>query len=122
MGKIVRPPIPSSTTHTKGVLDLVHTDLCGPIGVDSIGGSRYMMVLVDDRSRYTWVYFLRNKSDAPNYFKEWLTRIERLTERKLKIVRSDNGGEYTSNTFEKYLADLGIDHQTTAPYTSQQNE
>jgi len=121
MGKIVRPPIPSSTTHTKGVLDLVHTDLCGPIGVDSIGGSRYMMVLVDDRSRYTWVYFLRNKSDAPNYFKEWLTRIERLTERKLKIVRSDNGGEYTSNTFEKYLADLGIDHQTTAPYTSQQN-
>ncbi len=80
-----------------------------------------MMVLVDDRSRYTWVHFLRNQSDAPRYCKEWLTRIERVTERKLKIVRSDNGGEYTSNTFEKYLADLGIDHQITAPCTSQQN-
>ena len=121
MGKIVRPPFPSSTSQAKAVLALVHTDLCGPMGVKSIGGPQYVMVIVDDHSRYTWGYFLRAKSDAPRFFKEWLTKIERLTDRKLKVVRSDNGGEYTSLLFEKYLTDLGIDHQTTAPYTSQQN-
>jgi len=121
MGKIVRLPFPPSSSHAKNVLDLVHTDLCGPMGVDSIGGARYVMVLLDDHSRYPWVYFLRAKSDATKFFKDWLIKVERLTEHKLEIIRSDNGGEYTSNAFEKYLTDLGIDHQTTVPYTSQQN-
>ena len=62
-----------------------------------------MMVLVDDHSRYPWVYFLRAKSDATKFFKDWLIKVERLTKHKLKIIRSDNGGEYTSNAFEKYL-------------------
>lgn len=121
MGKIVRPPFPTSSSHAKAVLDLGHTDLCGPMGVDSLGGARYVMVLVDDHSRYTWVYFLRAKSDASRFFKDWLIKVERLTEHKLKTIRSDNGGEYTSNAFERYLTDLSIDHQTTVPYTSQQS-
>ena len=57
----------------------------------------------------------------PSFFKNWLLKVERLTEHKLKTIRSDNGGEYTSNSFERYLTDLGIDHQTTVPYSSQQN-
>ncbi len=77
MGKIVRLPFPPSSSHAKNVLDLVHTDLCGPMGVDSIGGARYVMVLVDDHSRYTWVYFLRAKSDATKFFKDWLIKVER---------------------------------------------
>jgi len=76
---------------------------------------------VDDHSRSTWVSVLRAKSDAPKFFKQWLTKVERLTEHKVKVVRSGNGGEYTSNSFEQYLNELGIDHQTTVPYTSQQN-
>jgi len=102
MGKIVRLPFPPSSSHAKNVLDLVHTDLCGPMGVDSIVGARYVMVPVGDHSRYTWVYFLRAISDATKFFKDWLIKVERLTKHKLKIIRSDNGGEYTSNAFEKY--------------------
>ncbi len=85
MGKIVRPPFPSSTSHAKATLDLFHTDLSGPMGADSIGGARYVMVTVDDYSRYTWVSFLRAKSDAPKLSKQWLTKVERLTEHKVKL-------------------------------------
>jgi len=118
-GKIVCPPFPPSDSRAKSVLDLIHTDLCGPMGID--GQKKYMMVIVDNRTRYTWVYFLERKSDALECFKHWLVRVERLTEKKLKTVRSDNGGEYTSKGFEGYLRDKGIEHQTTIPYSSQQN-
>jgi hypothetical protein len=118
-GKIVRPPFSTSESRAKSTLNLIHTDLCGPMGVD--GQKKYMMVIVDDRTRYTWVYFLERKSDALECFKHWLVRVERLTEKTLKTVRSDNGGEYTSGRFEDFLKDKGIEHQTTIPYSSQQN-
>jgi len=112
-GKIVRPPFSTSGSRAKSTLDLIHTDLCGPMGVD--GQKKYMMVIVDDRTRYTWVYFLERKSDALECFKQWLVRVERLTEKTLKTVRSDNGGEYTGGKFEAFLKDKGIEHQTTIP-------
>jgi hypothetical protein len=121
MGKIVRPPFPPSESRAEALLDLVHTDLCGPMGVRSEGRAQYLMVLVDDRSRFTWAYFLKNKSDALGCFKDWMVKVERFTERKVKAVRSDNGGEYTSKEFEDHLRLLGIEHQTTVPYSSQQN-
>jgi hypothetical protein len=65
--------------------------------------------------------FLKNKSDALGCFKDWIVKVERFTERKVKAVRSDNGGEYTSKEFEDHLRLLGIEHQTTVPYSSQQN-
>ena len=71
------------------------------------------MVPVDDRSRYTWAYFLENKSDSLGSFKDWMVKVERFTARKVKVVRSDNGGEYTSKEFEDHLRLLGIEHQTT---------
>lgn len=120
MGKIVRPPFPSSASRADHPLDLVHTDLC-EMEKASEGGTRYMLVLVDDYSRYIWAYFLKKKSDTQDAFKTWLQQVERGHERKLKVLRSDNGGEFCSNEFNSYLANLGIDHQTTVPYTSQQN-
>jgi hypothetical protein len=93
MGKIVRPPFPPSESGAEALLDLVHTDLCGPMGVRSEGDAQCLMVLVDDRSRYTWANFLKNKSDALGCFKDWMVKVERFTERKVKAVRSDNGGE-----------------------------
>jgi hypothetical protein len=65
--------------------------------------------------------FLKNKSDALGCFKDWIVKVERFTERKVKAVRSDNGGEYTSKEFEDHPRLLGIEHQTTVPYSSQQN-
>jgi hypothetical protein len=87
MGKIVRPPFPPSESRAEALLDIVHTNLCGPMGVRSEGGAQYLMVLVDDRSRYTWAYFLKNKSDALGVFKDWMVKVERFTERKVKAVR-----------------------------------
>ena len=120
MGKITRPPFPQSDSRADMVLQLVHTDLC-EMGTTSEAGARYAMVLVDDFSRYTWVFFLNRKSDALEKFKDWLPRVERSLDRKLKTLRSDGGGEFTSNNFERFLSTLGIAHQTTVSYTSQQN-
>lgn len=78
-----------------------------------------MLVLVDDKAGYTWAFYLKNKSDAFVVFKSWLLRAESATGAKLKVLRSDNGGEYVSKEFDGYLASLGIVHQTTVPHTSQ---
>lgn len=119
MGKLVRPPFPTSVTRAEAPLDLVHSDLCGPMGVPSEGGALYMMILVDDCSRFTWVQFLKRKSDALFSFKTWQVMVERQLGRSIKVLRTDGGGEYQA--FKDYLSSLGIVHQTTAPYTSQQN-
>lgn len=92
----MRPPFPSSESRADGLLHLVHTALCGPMGVRSEGGAQNLIVLVDDRSRYTCANFLKNKSDALVCLKDWIARVERFTERKAKVVGSDNVGEYTS--------------------------
>ena len=64
----------------------------------SIGGARYFLIFVDDRSRYTWVYFIRKNSDVFEYFKEFKTMIEKQIGKSIKILRSDQGGEYTVGT------------------------
>ena len=87
----------------------------------SIGGARNFLIFVDDRSRYTWVYFIRKKSDVFEYFKEFKTMIEKQTGKSIKILRSDQGGEYTVGTFTYYCKDNGIIQQFTVPHTPQQN-
>ena len=69
----------------------------------SFGGASYFLIFVDDRSRYTWVYFVRIKSDVFEYFKEFRTMIEKHTGKCIKVLRSDQGGEYTSGAFKRYL-------------------
>ena len=76
-----------------GMLELIHTDLCGPMQTRSLGGASYFLTFIDDRSRYTWLYFIRRKGDVFEYFKEFKTMIEKQTKKCIKILRSDNGGE-----------------------------
>jgi transposase InsO family protein len=90
------------------VLDIVHTDVCGPMQTRSLGGTFYFMLLIDDCTRYTWVYFLRRKSDVFEYFKEFRTMVEKKTGKSIKILHSDQGGEYKSGDFNKYCKDNGI--------------
>ncbi|CAL9020016.1 unnamed protein product [Prunus brigantina] len=78
-------------------LELVHTDLCGPMQNESIGGNRYFITFIDDFSRMCWVYFLRNKSDTFNVFKKFKAFVELQSGFSLKKLRSDRGGEYTSH-------------------------
>jgi transposase InsO family protein len=90
------------------VLDLVYSDVCGPFEVESLGDNRYFLTFIDDVSRKVWVYFLRTKDQIFNYFQEFHVMIERETDKKLKYLRSDNGGEYTSKEFKVYCLKYGI--------------
>ena len=83
--------------------------------------SRYYVTFIDDYSRYTSVYFLKNNSEVLEKFKEFHTYAANITGKRVKILRSDNGGEYTSKEFESYLKKNGIVHQLSVPYNPAQN-
>nr|GEV62389.1 zinc finger, CCHC-type [Tanacetum cinerariifolium] len=102
-------------------LDLVYGDLCGPITPPPPSGKKYIFLLVDDYSRYMWVYFLNTKNQAFDTFKEDKKLIENELRTTLKILRTDRGGEFTSNEFKQYCKENGIARQLTAPYSPQQN-
>ena len=121
MGKQNRLPFYNAIRRATKPLELVHTDICGPMPTESIGGKRYFLLFVDDATRYVWCYFLREKSEVLEFLKTWKTLVENELDRKIKTIRSDNGGEYTSNAFENFLIDNGIKHEKTIPYTPQQN-
>ena len=76
---------------------------------------------MDDKTHYTWVYVLKTKSEVFCKFLEWKSLVERMSDRQLKILRTDNGGEYTSNEFENYLKAEGIRHEKTIPKNPEQN-
>lgn len=100
---------------------MIHTDICGPITPESFSGKRYFISFIDDFSRKTWVYFLKEKSEAFKVFKKFKVMVEKATDRHIKAVRSDRGGEYTSTVFMKYCEEQGIRRFLTAPYSPQQN-
>ena len=99
------------------MLDLVHGDLCGPITPATPGGKKFFLLLVDDKSRFMWVALLAAKSDTLAAVKKFQARVEVETGRHLRVLRTDNGGEFTSVEFETYCADRGVERQHTAPYT-----
>ena len=86
----------------KQPLELIHTDICGLITPESFSGKRYFISFIDDYSRKTWVYFLKEKSEAFEVFKKFKVMVEKATGRHIKVVRSDRGGEYTPMIFMKY--------------------
>ena len=102
-------------------LELVHTDVCGPLKPMSNGKNRYFLTFIDDYSRKTWVYFLRRKSEVFEVFKEFKNLIEKQSGYFIKRLRSDQGGEYSSDLFEDYCKEHGIVHQFTPSYTPQLN-
>nr|GEW19526.1 zinc finger, CCHC-type [Tanacetum cinerariifolium] len=102
-------------------LDLVYGDLCGPITPPTSSGKKYIFLLVDDYSRYMWVYFLSTKDQAFDTFKEYKKSIENELRTTLKMLRTDRGGKFTSNEFTQYCKENGIARQPTAPYSPQQN-
>lgn len=105
----------------KNVLELVHSDLCGPINPTSNGGKRYFITFVDDFSRKSWVYFLQHKNEALSVFKNFKALVEKESGRSIKALRTDRGGEYNSTEFANFCESNGIKRQMTAAYTPQQN-
>jgi hypothetical protein len=121
-GKHRRAPFPRQALNRAGqVLELVHADLCGPISPPTPGGKRYFLLLVDDKSRYMWLRLLTTKDEAQEALKQFQAAAELESGQRLKTLRTDRGGQFTSASLGKYFADQGVQRQLTAPYTPQQN-
>lgn len=92
MEKQARNAFPSGVSRrSNSCLQLVHMDLCGPMSEESLGGNMYFYFFVDDCTRWCWVFFVKNKSEAFGRFKSFHALVERQTGMKLKVVRSDRG-------------------------------
>ncbi|XP_040384195.1 uncharacterized protein LOC121055551 [Oryza brachyantha] len=117
-----RLPFPHQTSfRAKERLELVHGDLCGPVTPATPGGRRFFLLLVDDLSRYMWVTVLGSKGEAADAIRRTQAAAEAECGRKLRILRTDNGGEFTAAEFASYCADEGIHRHYSAPYSPQQN-
>src|SRR5277367_5505308 len=111
----------SAINRSNDILRRIHTDLCGLMPTPSISGTRYILTLIDDATCYATVYTLKNKSDTFNQLVDHLIYVENQSGQKLKILRSDGGGEYINTEMKNYLAGKGIRHETTVAETPQQN-
>ena len=120
-GKSHHLPFKSSSNRRTTPLELIHTDLMGPTKTPSCSNCHYVMILVDDYSRYTWSYFLKEKNEALSKFIEFRNMVEKELGKKVKCLRSDNGGEFMSADFFQYCDNNSIQRQMTCPNTPQQN-
>uniref|UniRef100_A0A251S6V1 Putative zinc finger, CCHC-type, Ribonuclease H-like domain, GAG-pre-integrase domain protein n=1 Tax=Helianthus annuus TaxID=4232 RepID=A0A251S6V1_HELAN len=121
-GKHARKPFSKKAVwRASEPLQLIHSDICGPMKTQSIGGCRYFITFIDDFSRKTWVYFLKFKSQALSYFRNFKRLAENQVGYKIKSMRTDRGGEYCGHEFQNFLKENGIHHQLTTSYTPQQN-
>lgn len=122
LGKLSRTKAPKqSHTRSNAVLDLIHSDVCGPFKTATPSGKRWLLTFIDDFSRYTTIYLLNNKSEAFEKFKEFKELVQTKFQKKIKRIRTDRGGEYMGNKFLDYLAKQGIEQDRTAPHSSFQN-
>ncbi|GJW87450.1 retrovirus-related pol polyprotein from transposon TNT 1-94 [Tanacetum coccineum] len=117
--KASHPPKP--VPNSKQRLHLLHMDLYGPMRVKSINRKRYVLVIVDDYYRYTWVHFIRSKDEAPKEIKTFLKKITVLLQAPVIIVRTGNGTEFKNQVLKEYFDSVGISHQASFVRTPQQN-
>ncbi|GJZ25990.1 retrovirus-related pol polyprotein from transposon TNT 1-94 [Tanacetum coccineum] len=110
-----------TTPSSKRRLQLLHMDLCGPMRVESINGKKYVLVIVDDYSRYTWTHFLRSKDETPGVLIDFLTLVQRGLHAQVTTVRTDKGTEFLNKTLHAYFAKEGIRHETSTARTPEQN-
>ncbi|GJR07211.1 retrovirus-related pol polyprotein from transposon TNT 1-94 [Tanacetum coccineum] len=112
---------PKDVPSSKGRQNFLHMDLCGPMRVDSINGKKYILVIVDDYSRYTWTLFLRSKDETPEALKDFLTMIQQNLQAPIISVRTDRGTEFLNKILHAYFKEEGLEHQTSTPRTPEQN-
>jgi transposase InsO family protein len=119
--KQTRKPDKAAEARNLTPLELVHSDLSEMNSVLTKGGKRYFMTLIDDSTRFCYIYLLKSKDEALHYFKIYKAEVENQLERKIKHLRSDRGGEYFSNTFDSFCEEHSIVHERTPPYSPQSN-
>ncbi|CAL0331539.1 unnamed protein product [Lupinus luteus] len=118
LAKQKRLPYDSSITSSKKCFDLIHIDIWGPISTPSTFGHKYFLTIVDDKSRFTWIFFMKQKSETVLLVKKFVAYTETQFETKIKGIRTDNGQEFM---LKDYYLERGIEHQTTCVETPQQN-
>ncbi len=102
-------------------LEIISVDICGPFQVQGQQGERYFLLIIDNFSRYAKIYLQKQKNEATKNLKKYVVESERELKRKIKIIRSDNGGEFENNNFNEFCNKLGIKRQLTIAYNPQQN-
>ena len=121
-GKMSRAPFPKRyEIASSQKLDIVHSDVCGPMRTTSLGGACYFITFIDDFSRYTKVFTMKTKDQAFEKFKEYEAEVTNQTGLSIKTLRTDGGGEYCSEEFKKFLKKKGILHEVTVPACPEQN-
>jgi transposase InsO family protein len=113
------PHPPKSIMTTTQPLELIHMDLFGSVAYLSLGGNKYGLVIVDDYSRFTWVFFLYDKCQVQEKVKIFIGRAQKEFSLPIKKVRSDNRTEFKNTQVEKFLDEEGIKHEFSIPYTPQ---
>nr|GEX38817.1 retrovirus-related Pol polyprotein from transposon TNT 1-94 [Tanacetum cinerariifolium] len=122
LGKAKRKSFQTKTTpSSKRRLQLLHMDLCGPMRVESINRRKYVLVIIDDYSRYTWTHILRSKDETPEVLIDFLRLVQRGLYAQVRIVRTDKGTEFFNKTLHAYFASEGINHQMSVARTPEQN-
>ena len=122
LGKQTQNPNHRPATHrTSRPLELIDSDLAGPIATTSLGGAKYFLLFIDDYSPYTTIYTIKNTSAVINCFQKFKVEIEKQYKHRIKRFRSERGGEYTRVAFSRLLTEAGIVREQTAPYSPEQN-
>ncbi|GJS44624.1 retrovirus-related pol polyprotein from transposon TNT 1-94 [Tanacetum coccineum] len=117
-----KPHKPKSEDTNQEKLYLLHMDLCGPMRVASVNGKKYILVIVDDYSRFTWVKCLRSKDEAPAFIINFLKMIQVRLKETVRRIRTDNGTEFVNQTLREYYKKVGISHETFVARSPQQND
>ncbi|PNF20906.1 hypothetical protein B7P43_G11180, partial [Cryptotermes secundus] len=120
-GKLHRKKFCKNSKSAENVLEVIHSDVCGKITPQSLGGKQYFVTFLDDNSRFSTVEVLTNKCDVLPAFQRYVEKVEVLQERRIKFLQSDNGGEYCSAAFNEYLDQKGIGRRLSVARTPQQN-
>src|SRR3989337_4571704 len=121
MGKMTETPFSGTMERASDLLEIIHTDVCGPMSVDTRGGYCYFLIFTDDLSRYGYIYLMKHKSETSEKFKQFQSEVENHRNYKIKFLQSDRRGEYLSYEFGNHLRQCGIVSQLTPPGTPHRN-